>query len=525
MNELYTQFLFIQNAIWQRRFHALTVAWLVCIAGWIVVVIKPNTYTSSVRIFVDTSNILRPLLKGLAVETDMGSELELLKQTLTNRPNMERVVRMTDMDITAITQVQMEGLLDSLKSRTSVQTEGDHLLSIKFTDTNPVRARDVVQALTTVFIESNLGQNRKDMDNAREFIDVQIQNYERDLQLAEQRLATFQQETLSALPSDANSYARLAALRSDLVDAEAALQSSLGRRAALRQELETSRVSGAATTLTQLEGNLAEMLLQYTEQHPEVLALRRRIELTKETAESGGPIPMAAGTEGSEAADGNVVSKETHERIKIELAKEESDVAYSSGRVKRVRARLDELESLLAQVPTAEAELSKLNRDYEVLRGKHAELVSRREQARISRDRESRAEQIDFRIVDPPRVSSRPNGPSRPILLSVVLVLSVGIGVAFAFVLVYVNQTVSEPAQLKEIFALPVFGTVTPVETTGRHTWEMTKSTAFVSLSSLLLAAYGALLFLEKNVGLADILPFDSVFSFVLTAAQQGPRG
>ena len=150
-------------------------------------------------------------------------------------------------------------------------------------------------------------------------------------------------------------------------------------------------------------------------------------------------------------------------------------------------------------------------------------LVSRREQARLSRDRQSRAEQIDFRIVDPPRVSSRPNGPSRPILLSVVLVLSVGIGVAFAFVLVYVNQTVSEPAQLREIFALPVFGTVTPIETTGRHTWEMTKSTAFVSLSSLLLAAYGVLLFLEKNVGLADILPFDSVFSFVLTAAQQGP--
>jgi hypothetical protein len=95
----------------------------------------------------------------------------------------------------------------------------------------------------------------------------------------------------------------------------------------------------------------------------------------------------------------------------------------------------------------------------------------------------------------------------------------VGIGVGFAFVLVYVNQTVSEPAQLKEIFGLPVIGTVTPIETAGRHTWEMTKSTAFVSLSSLLLATYGALLFLEKNVGLADVLPFDSVFSFVLTAA------
>jgi len=520
MNELYAQFLFILNAIWQRRFHALTVAWLVCIAGWVVVVIKPNTYTSSVRIFVDTSNILRPLLKGLTVETDVRSELELLMQTLSNRPNMARVARMTDMDITAITQVQMEGLFDSLKSRTRVETEGDHLISIKFTDTDPVRARDVVQALTTVFIESNLGRSRKDMDNAREFIDLQIQNYERDLQLAERRLATFKQETLSALPTQVNSQSRLAALRSDLAEVEAVLQSSLSRRAALRQELATARVSSAATTLTQLEGNLAEMLLQYTEQHPEVIAMRRRIELIKQSAESGGPIPMAAvGTDGSEAANGNVISKETHERIKMELAKEESDVAYNTGRVKRVRARLDELEGLFAQVPIAEAELSKLDRDYEVMRGKHAELVTRREQARISRDRENRAEQIDFRIVDPPRVSSRPNGPSRPILLTVVLVLSVGIGVGFAFVLVYVNQTVSEPAQLKEIFGLPVFGAITPIETARRHTWEMTKSTAFVSLSSLLLAAYGALLYLEENVHLADVLPFDSVFSFVLTAA------
>ena len=60
------------------------------------------------------------------------------------------------------------------------------------------------------------------------------------------------------------------------------------------------------------------------------------------------------------------------------------------------------LESVVAQIPEVEAELSRLNRDYEVLKSKYQDLVNRREQASISRERDIRSNNIKFRVLNPP---------------------------------------------------------------------------------------------------------------------------
>jgi uncharacterized protein involved in exopolysaccharide biosynthesis len=174
VNELYTQFLELANAVWRRRWMALLVAWIICIAGWAFVVSKPNFYTSTARLYVDTESILSPLLKGLAVEENVRPEIEVLKRSLTSRSNLEKVARLTDLDITATTPAQMQFLLNSIKSRTSLESQGLSVVSISYTDLDPVRARDVTAALTDIFIEMNLGEDREEFEDAQLFLDRQI---------------------------------------------------------------------------------------------------------------------------------------------------------------------------------------------------------------------------------------------------------------------------------------------------------------------------------------------------------------
>ena len=64
---------------------------------------------------------------------------------------------MTDLDITAVTPMDMEKLIDRLRSKANVGAGRGNLFSISFEDTDPQRARDVVQALITIFVEF-LGQ-------------------------------------------------------------------------------------------------------------------------------------------------------------------------------------------------------------------------------------------------------------------------------------------------------------------------------------------------------------------------------
>ncbi len=62
MSEIYEQLLFWINTIWRRRWAAIAVTWFVCLGGWFFVASKPDTYTATTNIFIDTANILSPLL-------------------------------------------------------------------------------------------------------------------------------------------------------------------------------------------------------------------------------------------------------------------------------------------------------------------------------------------------------------------------------------------------------------------------------------------------------------------------------
>jgi uncharacterized protein involved in exopolysaccharide biosynthesis len=85
VHEFYAQALHLLNAVWHRRWAALGAAWLVALLGWALVVSQPNTYTSSARIFIDATSIMKPLLEGLAIDWDINLDPEVMKQTLTTR--------------------------------------------------------------------------------------------------------------------------------------------------------------------------------------------------------------------------------------------------------------------------------------------------------------------------------------------------------------------------------------------------------------------------------------------------------
>jgi uncharacterized protein involved in exopolysaccharide biosynthesis len=148
VHEFYAQFLHLLNAVWHRRWAALGATWLVALLGWALVVAQPNTYTSSARIFIDATSIMKPVLEGLAIDWDLNLDPEVMKQTLTTRANLERVARMTDLDLTATTPAAMERLVNNMRSRTTFENEGRYLLRLSFTDADPARAQQVAQALT-----------------------------------------------------------------------------------------------------------------------------------------------------------------------------------------------------------------------------------------------------------------------------------------------------------------------------------------------------------------------------------------
>ncbi|WP_231731017.1 Wzz/FepE/Etk N-terminal domain-containing protein [Lacimicrobium alkaliphilum] len=192
------------KGVWIKKRYILISSWLICPIGWLYVVSLPDTYESSARVYVDTNSLLRPLLRGLAVYNNPEQQVSLVARTLLSRPNLEKIAREADLDITARTSAEFDEVIAGLRQNIKLTSTRDaNIYTIAYTDNNPAMAQRIVQITLNEFIESNLGSTRQSSDSAEEFLDQQIAEYEVRLEEAEQRLADFKRNRQNILPGGA----------------------------------------------------------------------------------------------------------------------------------------------------------------------------------------------------------------------------------------------------------------------------------------------------------------------------------
>lgn len=518
---LYLQLLSYLSAMWRRRWYAVAVAWSVCIIGWILVASLPDRYDSSARIYVNSQSLLRPLLRGITIESDVLEQVDIMKQTLLSRPNLEKVARMTDLDLGAKTASDMEALVKRLGEQIRVSSEGRDLFTVSYGSTDPGLAKRVVESLLTIFIESNLGATRKDMERARSFLEEQISDYEQRLNDAERRLADFKKANMGYLPGEANYNVRLQSAQSELSKTQGKLKEAVSNRDELRTQLESvprflqladsegfgGPPSDTAARILELETRLDALLLKYTESHPDVIATRRIVENLRERLqeEQAAQSAMVDGDSAVLPAAGSVPNP-LYEQVKLLLIGAETEIAILERRVQEQGNEIGHWSSKAKTVPEVEAQYTKLNRDYDIIKANYEQLLGRREAAKIADNVDTKTENIEFRIVDPPTLPIAPSGPNRFLYLSLVLVAGFGAGCALAFLLGQIDDSFPHVLRLKQTYDFPVLGNVSLVQTAvARHArvLELTSLT-FVALG--LLVTYGGLLTVESLVDVREIV-------------------
>jgi polysaccharide chain length determinant protein (PEP-CTERM system associated) len=495
---------------WRRRNLLFVVAWLICLFGWTAVAFLPDRYEAMTRLYIETDNMLTPLLRNIAVQADMQKQLEVLQRTLLNRNNMAKVAHATDLDLLAQTDVEKERLYDSLSRRINVRAEGQNLFSVTFSSGDPQEAKRVVETLLNIFVETNLGQNRTSMENAQSFLENQLAEYELKLKQADQKLADYKSQHLDVLSATgANFSGRVENGRQALNAAQAKYDDAVILRDQLKNTLANTPptidveaqpqvvigAGGRATSTTgsprlrvrQLQQELANLQAQYTEQHPDVIVAKRALataeaELKREDeAKKDGVAPTT-----SNGGTPNPV----YEQVKLRLIQVEGEVAQAQSQLAVAKEEVGRLQSFAVTAPNVEADLSDLTREYSVIKGKYEELLGRRESARISAAVEVSGDKLQFRVIEPPKAPSRPNFPNRPMLATVVLIAGLAAGGALIFLLHKFDETINTDVVLTEDFNIRVLGTVTRFETPALAASRLRRNGYFLIASGSLLATY-----------------------------------
>ena len=502
MHEIVQEIYSHLRSMWRFRWFAMVLSWVIAVTGWAGVYLMPDVYTVTSRVHVDTESVLRPLLRGLAIEPNVNQRLRIMTRTLLSRPNMEKLARMTDLDIKANNQNEMDNIVDLLSKNIKLNTGrgNTNLYHLTYTNKEPEVAKDVVQNLLTIFVETSLGQAREGSDTAQKFITQQIAEYESRMNIAVNKLQEFKKTNATFMPTLRDGYFKtLQKLEKDLEVLRLQAKETQTRRDELRRQIageepvfgimgDTSNVIKTQhdVRIDALEKQLSELLLQYTEVHPQIITIRETLNQLKDKREQE-IAAMAPKQRNQPILDKNPV----YQQLKISLNQAETDLTVLKARIKEFENRKHQLSQKVGELPRFEAALSRLNQEYESNRKKYEEMLQRRETASLSEQAEQAGEGVKIKIIDPPRVPYKPSGPNRSMFNAGVLVAALGIGLALTFLLAQLNPVLYDIKKLREITGLPVLGGISRVWSDELRKKKKIEYGGFIAATSLLFASYG----------------------------------
>lgn len=496
------------KGVWIKKRYVIIFSWLICPIGFLYVASLPDVYSSKAQVFVDTRSVLQPLLKGLAIQTNPDQEIQMMAKTLLSRSNVEKIARESDLDITTQNEDEFDDLVNGLSNNIKLNKTGrDNIYNITYSNQSPNTAQRVVQETLDLFVEGALGNNRKDTDTAGRFLDEQIAEYESRLSESEQRLANFKRQYNDILPLAGTYYSNLQALNNELETTRLQIKQTQQQVDSLNNQIgNVKRADSFGVTnqdapvlqtrydarIKALEEELDRLSLRFTDLHPDVVEAKALLESLEKSRQKEIDAFLNA-----DDSNNTQPLTELNREIKLEASRLESQIASLRVKDNDLQRKIAELESKVDLIPQIEAESSALNRDYDVTKRKYEELLSRKESADLSRRADVSAEDLQFRIIEPPLLPKRPSGPNRIIFYTAVLVLGFGSGIGIAFLVSQLNPILIRPKQLLNVSDYPIWGTVTHLNIEQINKTNRTRLVVFLLSSGTILTMYGALVAAE----------------------------
>lgn len=519
MQELLERLYDEAHSAWRFRWPAMALAVLIAVIGWLVVFKLPDRYEARASVFVDTRTALRPMLQGLTVEQDVNVQLNYVRQSLFAGERLQNIARETGVLPAEETDPRrIADILDGFAKRLALdvrnasgsgrQDEGT-IYSFRYQDGQRERGLTVIRTVLNSFVEETLGGKREGTESAQKFLEQEIRELESKLRGAESRLAEFRKANIGLMPTEQGNYFEQLQRETDEADR---LENELGvavqRRNELSRQLRGESIVGAApaavqgatggdtvSRINETQARLDELLLRFTERHPDVVATRATLEELKARREA--EVERLRSGDASAVASSGISSNPVYQSIQLQLNQADVEIASLRGQLSQRRERAADLRKRMDVAPQVEAEFAQLNRDYDIHQAQYNAMLANYERARLG-DRADGAGSIRFEIVEPPDSPFGPVSPKRMLLLAGVFAAAIGVGGGFAYLLHLLMPVVGSAPGLAALTDLPVIGVVSsafPVAMAAKARGELFR---FLAAGGVLAALFVIVVFLNR---------------------------
>jgi len=461
----------------------------------------PSQYESTAKVYVDTQSILAPLLEGMTVEVDSDEKVSLMVKTLLSRANLERIIRMTDLDLTTSTVPEHEKLIVNLAKDFAIsKAKRDNIYTLAVKHSDPQTAKNIVEAALAVFIENTMLDNRTEANEARRFIGEQISVYEARLAESEKKIAKFKQKHSYELPNQSGGYyTMLNTERTHLQNAKLNLsllekQYEVAKNNFYKNPDVISFSTPFDQRLAELNRIIDELMIGYTDKHPRVIEIKARIDWLEKAKRGEIKVFQNLSDDDKGKAVDLATDNKAIREYQMHLTLLEANKEGARVKVINHTERVASLESRIHTIPEIEASLIALNRDYDINRKKYENLLEVRETAVLAETVDQTTDKIRFEELEPPLVPIRPVGYPKFLLYIVVALAGVGAGIGISFLLAQITPVAMTSIQITKDTGLHVYGEIDASPNSDIIRSDKRKTLVFIVSNSLLVFSLFALI-------------------------------
>ena len=479
----------------KRKWLILLPAIVIGLAIGYVVFRLPDMYESVTLIVVKPSTLPNSVVPTITEET-LTRELTSISQVVTSRSSLQPLMEKYDLyKEERLRGEPMELLIDSMRKQIKVEVNTSRNditngFNITYRGRDPKTTQAVASELASKYVDEQTKSTINGGASAKQFIEEQVRQAKEELDTIDGQRLKYLQENINNLPSQSQALVgRLTALH----EGQKAMIAELGRSrdlgAAYRSQLAditksydqeiamaaenttdpktTMAWANLANRRSELEAELQNLLTQYKEKHPDVVAKKQQLESVKRDQDQ-----MIAEWKTRIEERRQRLVQLTDPRIltlKTQITMVDSDMDRQQKLLNETNQQIADLDARINAIPNAEVGLEAIDREYQTKKLNYDNLLAQQQKIVVGADAAKDQQGGGIQVVDPANLPESPVAPKRLMLT----VAGFGVGLALGLLLAVAVEmrrlfTIQTAEDAKHYTNLPLLASIpelmTPAE-------------------------------------------------------------
>ncbi|CCK80498.1 GumC family protein [Desulfobacula toluolica] len=507
----------ILEIIIRRRWFIIIPICITLTLGLFITFTIDKTYEASTLILVQPQRVPANYIKSV-VTSSISQRLSTISQQILSRSNLEKIIYQFGL-FEDEEKMYLEDKIAIMRKRVQVKIEraryGAEAFSIAFKGNDPQRVMQVANTLASFFMDENLKVREAQAVGTSEFLDAELQKTRKKLEDREKKVADYRTKYIGGLPDELNANLRtLDRLQDQLKSKQELLTITrnslniLETQIAQSKEMASQSFDDKFSSFDFEEGafegseneqklSLAKeqydnLLLKYTEKHPDVAKVKKIIEKLEKTIKEEKKVLETGDSEGETGAIEDIVDEQDLEtgmpnfaaiqqemqlkQIKNEIRKIQSDIF-------KIEQQMKVYEKRVEDTPKRELELQSLQRDYASIQSVFNSLLDRRLEAELSVNMEKKQKGEQFRIIDHARLPEKPISPSVAMLFLLSVASGIGTGFGVIFLLEAFNTSIRREEQIEKNLGLTILAAIPILKKPGHKIKTKVEMVAFACVT------------------------------------------